>query len=263
MLEEGWIKIHRKIARKGLAQLPDHFSVWIHLLLMAGHQEKEMIVNGSTLRLKAGQLISSRLKISQQSGVQESKVERILTYLKTEQQIEQVNLKTCRLISIVNWDYYQVSEQQSEQQVNSERTGREQVVNTNKNVKNTKNEKNKNLEACAEVSKNSASPPSPVVFTFPVVGRKNGNLISEWPLTEAKIAEYRESYPNLDVISELKKAVQWCRDNQSNRKTYDGMPSFLSRWLSRATNQGSRVGISSQKEPEEERFRRIANRLER
>jgi len=89
--------------------------------------------NGSKILLKPGSFITSRLKLSHQSGIQESKVERILKYLETEQQIEQQNMSTGRLISITNWLQYQNDEQQTELPVNSERTASEQRVNTNKN----------------------------------------------------------------------------------------------------------------------------------
>ena len=71
-------------------------------------------------------------------------------------------------------------------------------------------------------------------FSFPVV-KNNG---AEWPLPSAKLTEYRETYPGLDVESELRKARQWCRDTPAKRKTPGGMPAFLNRWFDRAQNRG-------------------------
>jgi hypothetical protein len=72
------------------------------------------------------------------TGVQESKVERILKHFKSEQQIEQQNCGKFRIISILNWNKYQASEQEIEQQVNNTRTTGEQQVNTDKKVKKEK-----------------------------------------------------------------------------------------------------------------------------
>ena len=49
----------------------------------------------------------------------ESKVKRILKSFENEHQIEQQTANKNRLITVVNWDKYQSSEQQFEQQVNN------------------------------------------------------------------------------------------------------------------------------------------------
>lgn len=73
---------------------------------------------------------------------------------------------------------------------------------------------------------------SPVVMVLSC----NGG-VKEWPLTEAKMAEYRGSFPGVDVLSECRKARQWCFDNPSKRKTFNGMAAFLGRWLSKAQDR--------------------------
>lgn len=81
-----------------------------------------------------------------------------------------------------------------------------------------------------------AIPSSPTFLVFPVVGGKKNGL-TEWALTEAKVAEYRESYPGVDIEAECRRALQWCRDNPKRQKTFVGMPSFLSAWLAREQNR--------------------------
>jgi hypothetical protein len=73
-----------------------------------------------------------------------------------------------------------------------------------------------------------------ILLVFPVTGRGS----AEWYLTEAKVTEYRETFPTLDVMAESRKALQWCRDNPAKRKTQRGMPAFLWRWMERAQNSG-------------------------
>lgn len=80
------------------------------------------------------------------------------------------------------------------------------------------------------------TPPSMSPFTFVVC---NGE---DWHLTLAKLGEYRSTFPELDVESELRKAAQWLRDNPKRRKTPKGMPSFLSSWLGRSQDRGSAGG---------------------
>lgn len=85
-------------------------------------------------------------------------------------------------------------------------------------------------------TEDSSEPPKPAasepaVFVFPTNGKSK-----TWNLCQSKIDEYGESYPGVDVLAELRQALQWCRDNPRKRKTADGMPSFLTRWFSKAQN---------------------------
>lgn len=91
-------------------------------------------------------------------------------------------------------------------------------------------------ECCPEPAEPASEPPpsSPVVMVFPTVG--NGR--SGWPLTEAKVTEYRQTYPGVDVPAECRRAWQWCQDNPTRRKTVKGMPAFLARWLGKAQDRG-------------------------
>lgn len=141
--ETGWVKSYRSITKKGWYKKSEYFHLWHHLLYKASHFGNEWIYKNEVFKIKPGQLITSRKSLSAETGINESKIERILKCFKIEQQIEQQNLYSNRLITIVNWKSYQKSEQQNEQPVNSQRTASEQPVNTNKNVKNVKNDKNR------------------------------------------------------------------------------------------------------------------------
>ena len=97
------------------------------------------------------------------------------------------------------------------------------------------------------MEEDSSEPPlataEPAILSFPVVGDKK---VKEWHLTAAKLAEYRESFPGIDPLAECRKARQWCIDHPSKRKTFGGMPAFLSRWLIKAQDTiGGRGGAAT------------------
>lgn len=141
----GYIRIYRKILENPVVNKDnDYFKVWIYLLLNATHKEMKVLFGNTTINLKPGQLVTGREKISKECNISESKTERILKMLKIEQQIEQQTNSKGRLITIKNWNEYQMSEQQNEQQVNNKRTTSEQQVNTNNNVNNVINIKENN-----------------------------------------------------------------------------------------------------------------------
>ena len=137
---EGWVKWHRKVLDNPIIMKDkDYFAVWGYLLLKATHKEYDTLFEGKRITLKEGQLIIGRKSIAEKLKIDESKVQRILKLFENEQQIEQQTTPRNRLISILNWNEYQESEQQTAQQVNNNCTTSEQQVNTNKNIKNNKN----------------------------------------------------------------------------------------------------------------------------
>ena len=77
--------------------------------------------------------------------------------------------------------------------------------------------------------------PTAIVLTFLTDGKPR-----QWSLTQAKLDEYRESFPSLDVMAECRKARQWLLDSAARRKTAKGMPKFLGSWLGRAQDNRQR-----------------------
>lgn len=151
---EGWVKIHRKLLEKAFySKDSEKVHLWIHLLLKANHSGREENLGGKPIACLPGQFTTGRKQLSTETGISESKIERILTYFeKIEQQIEQRKTSVNRLISISNWNFYQQSEQQNEQQVNNDRTTSEQRVNNDRtHYKNDKNENNDENEKIEEI----------------------------------------------------------------------------------------------------------------
>lgn len=127
----GWVKIHRKLwDNPVITQDPDYLAVWIWLLTNASHKRHDVYWGGRRFTLHPGQLITGRKIIAKITKVNDQKVYRILKTLKSEQQIEQQTTRQGSLITIVNWNEYQQSEQQIEQPMNNDRTTYEQPMNT-------------------------------------------------------------------------------------------------------------------------------------
>lgn len=146
-MTSGWISIHRQIEKKGYYKKSEYVHLWIHLLLKANHKDNFMFLNGKETPIKSGSFITSRAKLALETGLEPSKVERILKCFKSEQQIEQQSFNKYRLISITNYKKYQNVKQQSEQQVNSKRTASEQQVNTDNKDNNDNKDNKKELQA--------------------------------------------------------------------------------------------------------------------
>ena len=141
MVNSGYIKMHRSLMDKGYYLKSEYVHLWLHLIYKATYTKREFMFNDKIEVLQPGQFITSRNKLSIETGIEESKIERILNVFKTEQQIEQQSRNKFRIISILNWNEYQNLEQQNELEMNSKRTASEQQVNTNNKDKKEKKER--------------------------------------------------------------------------------------------------------------------------
>lgn len=115
----SWIKIHRRLLENDLASNSGSLSLWIHLLLMASHNKYTSIRGDSAVEILPGQVLTSRKKLALKTGLSESKIERILKAFLTGQMIEQQTKSKYRVISILKWQEYQISEQESEQHLDT------------------------------------------------------------------------------------------------------------------------------------------------
>ena len=84
-MENGWIKLHRKILDNPIIKKPQYFTLWSVLLLLAQHTEQKIIWNNDTLAIKGGQLLTGRDALKKITGIPTSTIEDILNYLEKSQ----------------------------------------------------------------------------------------------------------------------------------------------------------------------------------
>jgi len=137
-MHEGHIRLFRRLRKSPYYTDSQYVHLWIHLIMSANWSAKRVKIKGSEnfVDLLPGQFLTSRDALSQETGINSSKVERILKAFKSEQQIEQQTFTKYRVISILNWHRYQHHEQQNEQQMNNRCTTDEQQMNTTNNNNN-------------------------------------------------------------------------------------------------------------------------------
>lgn len=121
----GYIKVWRKIEQTSIFTSSEAVHVFLFLLVRANRKKRTVVIGNQVVELKPGQLATGRKAIADATGINESKVYRVLELLKNEQLIEQQARNKFSIITVRNWSQYQESEQQNEQQVNSKRTATE------------------------------------------------------------------------------------------------------------------------------------------
>ena len=149
----GWIKLYRKTLQSDMYKSLNskQRDVMMTLLLMVNHEEKEWEWNGEIFKAEPGQVVTSISKIKENcaSDVSLQSVRTALLKLEKWGFLTNESTKTGRLITIVNWDVYQNTDEQTNKDSNKELTKHQQRTNkeltTNKNDKNEKNDKEEKI----------------------------------------------------------------------------------------------------------------------
>jgi hypothetical protein len=95
-----------------------------------------------------------------------------------------------------------------------------------------------NGTGCSEPAAPASEPAFP--WFHCVKGRKNHS--DRWLLTDTYVEELQRTFEGVDVTAECRKAWLWNKTHRSKRKTANGMPEFLLRWVTRAQNESGRQG---------------------
>lgn len=128
--------LYRKFRRSSFYTDSQYVHLWIHLLMEVNHLPVRLKIKGTDtfIDINEGQFLTSRTSLEKQTGINRSKIERILKALENEQQIEQQTFSKYRVITISNWGKYQ----KVSSKVSNKRAASEQQVSTNNNDKNEK-----------------------------------------------------------------------------------------------------------------------------
>lgn len=59
-----------------------------------------------------------------------------------------------------------------------------------------------------------------------------------YDISQSDIDGWKELYPAVDILQELRKMKGWCDSNPSKRKTRRGVKAFITNWLSREQDKG-------------------------
>jgi len=150
-VKTGWVKLWRKSLDIGWLTNHELWTFWCWCLMSAAFKETSELVGLKRVRLSPGQLIFKRREVASLLKVSESKIFRMLNFLKSEQMVSVQTNNRFSIITIVNWDTYQDdtpgSEQQngtiSEQQTNNKRTTNEQQADPTTSKKKLRNKERK------------------------------------------------------------------------------------------------------------------------
>jgi len=140
-MNRGYVKVWRKFQDSFFYNDSEAVHLWLHILLSVNHKDREFMFNGKRQSCKTGSMITGMSKLSEITGINRSKIKRLLDMFESETLIETQRNNKFSIISVINWDEHQSIETQNETPVKRQRNASETPVNPNKNYKNDKNEK--------------------------------------------------------------------------------------------------------------------------
>lgn len=241
---QGWVKVYREILDKPIwtQSNPEQKVILMTLLLLVSHKPNTWKWGSTTYEIQPGQCITSLEQLEAKCGKGVTK-QNIRTALKNFEKYEFLtnqSTKTGRLITIVNWGFYQGDSEESNKDFNRQLTKSQQRANKEPNtyqeVKNDKNvKKEKNIKyICSE-------PGEPAPNCSDIFLPLNDNTYFNVPLD--KMESWEQAYPAVDVKQELLKMCVWLDANPKKKKTANGVVRFITNWLSRTQDRGGSIGF--------------------
>lgn len=105
-MQQGYVKLHRKIKEWALYDDEKCLKLFIHLLLSVTHKE----IKYKGINLKAGQYVASVRQLSVETNLTENEIRKRLKKLKNYGAIYIKSTNKNTLITIANWELYQICE---------------------------------------------------------------------------------------------------------------------------------------------------------
>lgn len=173
---KGYIKLYRQIQDCWIWNTGkfDKRSAWIDLLMMANHKETKLLFNGKLIEIQRGQFITSINNLASRWGWSKSTVYQFLNILNSDNMIERESDNKRTLVTIINYEVYQGSE-------NADRTITEHEPNTNRTLaetnNNDKNDKNIRKDIPKGISKRKNFTP-PTIDEIAEYCRERKNNVS-------------------------------------------------------------------------------------
>jgi hypothetical protein len=150
-MQRGYIKLWRKSLESNTWNNQNVWRLWCWCLMKASYKRYKCLIGLQEIELMPGQFIFGRKKCSIETGLSEQIVRSCLQTLKSTSNLTIKTTNKFSIITIINWDTYQVDETEFNQQITNNLTNNQptnnQQITTYKNIKNVKNLKEDNISA--------------------------------------------------------------------------------------------------------------------
>lgn len=141
-MNNGWIKLHRKLKNWEWYHDSKMVHLFVHLLLSANHEDNKW----QGIVIKRGQLITGRHKLHEGTGISEQSIRTCLTRLKSTNEITITPTNKNSIITLVNYEQYQCDNKKLTS-VSTNISTNNQPTNNHKQERNNINKENNSMQA--------------------------------------------------------------------------------------------------------------------
>ena len=134
MEKNGWIKLNRSILTWRWYQEPNTFKLFVHLLLIANHEDKDY----RDITIHRGEVVATQSRLAKETGLSRQNVRTAINHLISTKEITINQPSGITVISIPNYDLYQSSNQESNQSLTNHQPKTNHITR-NKEYKELKN----------------------------------------------------------------------------------------------------------------------------
>lgn len=213
----GYVKIHRSLFDGDLAREEGLLSLFVTLIGWANWQPRKFVFEGQQRDLSPGHVVCGINELAKHFNVSKSTIYRRLRYLEKTERIRNESGTRGTIISILNYETYQATQEVDESQAERERNASETLAKRQR----TLNEEGKKVR--------SIKAPPIVGAVSLLAGQKESEELLKEVKQSTQLIWLKLYSPEL-VKRELLHMVEWL-DNHPQRK---GTTKFISNWLKTA-----------------------------
>lgn len=111
----GWISVHRKFQDNWIWKSKEPFdkrSAWISILFKTNYEDTKVMINNMSIEVKKGSFITSESRLAKEWKWGRKRVRTFLESLEKDNMITKNGTTKYTMITVVNWELYQKTEQQ-------------------------------------------------------------------------------------------------------------------------------------------------------
>ncbi len=264
-MNHGYIKLYRKVMDSFVWTNPQMFKLWMLCLMKASHDDRRFLFNGQEIRVSSGQFVTGRDALGKEynEGTQSDQqvVSRTLwRWMKKFENEQMLSIKSTTkysIISINNWNEYQVSDQQ----LSSDCPSTVQHLSTYKNDKNDKNDKNNNISS----SKRKTHVYAEDSIYYQLANKLFGKISQNQNIKKPNLNSWADDIRKMIKIdkrshSQVSNMIEWCTTDsfwstvvlsaKKLRDKYDTMAAQANREYHKKSNSYQRQPIRKEKLPD-------------
>jgi hypothetical protein len=113
-MNRGYIKVWRKALDAGWLKNHNLWVFWTYCLMKATHKEFDAIVGCQSVHLNPGEFVFGLNKASEDTNLSVRSIRTLLAFLQTTQNLTIKTTNKFSIISITNWDTYQITEEEND-----------------------------------------------------------------------------------------------------------------------------------------------------